>query len=537
MKSDRPFGERIVDSALALAAIAVALKLMGFGEKRLLAHLFGTGPVADAYAVAIKIGLAGYFAARGVLRPVLVPMLTTARNGSPAQARGLGAAMALLAAASMGMGCLGAIVFANEVVALFAPGLQGERLQLAVAMTRWFLPGSVAMSLGCLLAVSLQVQKRFAAAAAGECLQKLTWIAGLALLAAPLGAEWMIGAFWLGMAALLAFYGALHARKLRGVRMIELRSAPLAGFVSLGWPLAAGGLVSQMGRMFQMREASALGPGAVAALTQYSQATVDLPLIVLPLALSIVLFAHFSEFSDRRDVERSAACLSCACRFLAIVFVPLAALMWLWREPVAHALWRSGKFGPESVHLTAQALAGLAPGLPLFALESIVTPFFYARRKMIAPMVCGAASTVAAAGLLPFLNAWLGLAGVAAYLPMARLLKLGLLMACLGNLGVAVNWKRSLGILMRVTGATALPAAIWASGSDRLDAGGTGRALMQAGLLAALGALVYCMTLHAFGFDEPRQTWHWLRERAMRAVWRRGEAGNRAQEGSMRVKS
>ena len=527
-KQEGSLAGRIVGSAAALAAVTVALKVLGFGEKRLLAHLFGTGAVVEAYAVAVKIALAGYFAARGMLRPVLVPMLTTAKNRSPEEARGLGAATALLLIAVMGGGCLVAMAFAKELVALFAPGLEGERMELAIRLTRWFLPGSAAMSLAYLLAVSLQVQKRFAAAAVGECLQKLAWIVGLVLLVAPLGAGWMIGAFWASVAAMLLFYAALHVRKLAGGAVGSLRAAPLADLFWLGWPLAAGGLVSQVGRMLQMRAASTLEPGSVAALTQYSQATVDLPLILVPLTLSIVLFPYFSEFSDRRQIERSAAYLASACRFLLIVFLPLAALTWLWREPVAHILWRSGKFGPESVHLTAEALAGLSLGLPLFALELILVPFFYAQRRMVAPMVCGAVTTVAAAVALPWLARAFGLAGVGAYLPLARMLKLGLLAACLGGLGVNVDWRSSAVFTLRLVVATAAPVAIWAGGAGWLEIEGIGRIFTRVCILTAAGAAVYSAALWVLGFEEPRQTWQWARERIGRGTYRR-EHGERAE--------
>jgi putative peptidoglycan lipid II flippase len=450
----------ILFSSAALLLITVFLKVLGFGEKRVLAHFLGGGDDLDVFFTAVKISGAVYFILRGILRPAVIPLLVAAKNESPEKARNFGFSLALITVALMGVFILVGEVFTARLVSLFAEGFPPEKQRICVHLTRCLLPVSIAMALSQLLAISLQVRKRFVYAALGECVQKGFFIALVVAFALPFGSRGLIGACLVSYLIMLAYYAATHLDKFRFGRTAAFSGQDICQTAQLAWPLIIGSAVSQVGRLVQNRFASSLDPGSVTALT-FAQTTVDLPIILVPLSLSVVLFPYFSEFSNRKEMERSVPYLAHTTRFLLILFVPAAAYVFLFREPVTDLLWHSGKFGQESVRFTATALAGFASGLPFMALEIVFMVYFYAQKRMIPPMVCGLVSTVLALGSLPFLTERFGLAGVSAFIPLARALKIGMLVWCLRLLEVRVPWRRSMTFLIKLLAAMFLALGVY----------------------------------------------------------------------------
>jgi len=459
METNRSPRKEILLSSAALVLMTVLLKILGFGEKRVLTHFLGGGDDLDVFFAAFKISVVTYFVLRGILRPAVIPLLVRAKNESPEKARNLGFSLALVTVLAIGGLTFAGEIFTPKLVSLFAEGFPAEKQLRCVQTTRWLLPASIAMSLSQLLAISLQVQKRFVSAALGECIQKGAFIVAVAIWLIPFGPRGLAGACWTGCLCMFAYYVITHvgAFHLRG--RLSFSGQGMVQTSHLAWPLVVGSLVSQAGRLVQNRFASTLDSGSVTALT-LAQTTVDLPLILVPLSLSIVLFPYFSEFSDRKEMERSFRYLSQAARFLLITFAPVTVCAYLFREPIAALLWKSGKLTEESIRLTSDALAGFVPGLPFMALEMVFMVYFYAHRRMVLAMVCGLVSTGLALAFLPFMTQRFQLAGVSAFLPLARAVKIGLLIWCLRFLDARVPWGRCAVFLAKLAGAVLLALAV-----------------------------------------------------------------------------
>lgn len=440
----------ILLSSLILMLGVVLLKVFGFAEKLLLGRIFGAGDDLDAYFVALKISLLAYFVLRGILRSIMVPLLTSAKNESLVRARDLGISLALLLVAILGVQALGCVLFTPQLVDHFAPGFSEVKRQQCIHLTRWLLPSGLFLSLTNLLTLSLHVRKRFALAALGDLLQKGCFLAALLILVAPLGIGWIPWAYCGSVLVAFIFLGACHLGQFRPSARFLFAGDALGQVGLLAWPLVVGGAVSQLGGLVQTSYASGLGSGSITALT-FAQTAIDLPLNLVPLSLSVVLLPYFAEFSDRKDAQRSARFLSGATRFLLITFIPLALFTFLFREPIAHVLFKGGRFNQESVRLTVQALAGLAPGLPFMAIEMVFMNFFFASKRMVLPMVCGLVAMSAALACLPLMERFFYLAGVSAFLPLSRAVKIVLLTLCLPLLGIQVPWRRGIGFMARLS--------------------------------------------------------------------------------------
>jgi len=467
--------------------LTVLIKALGYVEKRLLGHFYGAGNDLDVFFMALKIALFGYFLIRGILRPVLVPLLCAARDESRERARSFGVWLAGGLAIVLALATLGGVVFADEVVGLAAPGFDEAKRESCAFLLRLLLPAAALLTLGHLLVISLQVQKRFAAAALSESIQRVVFLSALVLMVAPLGFLWIGGAYWVGVGAMVAILLGFHRRHFRG----NLEAFPRERFADLlwlGWPLVLGGAVSYLGRLVQAGLTSTLDAGSVSALT-FAQTAVDLPLVLIPLSLSIVLFPYFSDFANREEARRSRRYLAGASQFLFALFLPLSICLFLFRDEAVWLLFRGGRFSEESSRLTALSLAGMAPGLPFFALEMVWVVFFFANRRILTAVVCGLLATGGGLFFLPWLRDEWGLIGVSAYLPLAKALKVGLLLAALPLIGVTIPWRKGLWALGRIAVAAAGAVLIWLMSEDFIA--GLGRGIpfvpLMLGSMAGLG--------------------------------------------------
>jgi peptidoglycan biosynthesis protein MviN/MurJ (putative lipid II flippase) len=139
------------------------------------------------------------------------------------------------------------------------------------------------------------------------------------------------------------------------------------------------------------------------------------------------------------------------------------------------------------LELTAQAMAGLAWGLPFFAIEIVIMNYFYAGRRMIAPLVCGMMATGVAIAALPWLAARFGLAGVSAYLSLGRTVKIALLGFCLHQMNVRMSFRPAVAFTLKLAGALAIAALIHAGVQAALPPGPWGRRILP--LLAVSSVL------------------------------------------------
>lgn len=439
----RSVSESILRSLTAVAVVTVLAKLVGYVEKRVLAYFYGTQDELEAYFVALRISLFAFSFVAGVLAPIALPLLTTAKNQSVAAARNFGYSLAAVFVLVFSGVAIGGGLFSAELAGLFAKGFSADKQRLCAEITQWLLPCVMVVALTSLLRLSLRVQRRFALATFGQCLQKGLFVVCILIWGASLDFRWIVAAFWVSMLSVFFLFSGVHLWRFPMFRRFEFVGKQIGHAALLSIPLLAGGFVSQFGRMLQTRIASTLESGSIAALT-YAQAAIDLPLLLVPVSLSYVMLVYFSDFSDRSDLTRSFRYLSRSLRYLFLIFCPAAVFTVCLHNELASVLFAGGAFTSKSVALTGTALTGLGPGLPLFAAEMILMSFFYAHKRIAIPVVCGLAATGTAIVALPALTHEFGLTGVSAYLTVARLCKVSLLICCLRLLGISFPRGRAL---------------------------------------------------------------------------------------------
>jgi putative peptidoglycan lipid II flippase len=491
-----------VGRAIWLSAATMASRVLGLVRDQLFAILIGANRFSDAFVVAFRIpNLLRDLFAEGALSSAFVPTFADAhRNAGRDVAYRLANALAGLVLAAVGALVLLGALFADEIVAVMAPGLR-ERA-LASFLTRLMMPFLLLVSLSALAMGMLNAQGRFAAPALAPALFNVAsiavglglWVAGWPPERAVVG--WSAGTMLGGLLQLAVQLPPLHALGYRvrpRLRWSDLADERLRRIGRLMGPAVLGLSATQVNIVVNTVFASQQ-VGANSWL-QYAFRLMQLPLGVFGVAIATVAGAGVAQKAAARDMEAVRATIGSALRHVAFLNVPSAVGLAVLSRPIISLIFEHGRFGASDTDATAQALLLYALGLYAYSAVKVLAPAYYALDDVRIPLLGSFVGMGANVALNLALFPLLGYRGVA----------LGTSLAATANVAVlAVAWRRRhgglaaaglLAHLARVLAACVpLALAAWASwrGLDRLlPSGGLPRQLALGLVPVAAGALAY----------------------------------------------
>lgn len=366
-------------------------RVVGFIRDIVLSAVLGSGAVADAFFVALK--LPNFFRrlfAEGAFSAAFVPLFSRelqdhGRNEALAFAREAHAALLLVLVPFSLLLILGMPV----VVALLAPGMRdGPTFTLAVEFGRIAFPYLLFISLVSLYGGVLNSIDRFAHVAATPILFNLALIGAVLGLTPLLPNSGYAASIGVTIAGLLQWLWLLIACARDGVGMKLVRprlTARVSRLVKLATPVAIGGGAQQISSMLDVVWASLLPVGTISAL-YYADRIAQLPLGVVGIAIGTALLPLLARQLRAGQTDSAMANQNRAIEFGLLLSLPAAMALWLLADPIIRVLFERGRFGPEDTLRTAGALAAFAVGLPAFVLIKALTPGFFAREDTRTPL-------------------------------------------------------------------------------------------------------------------------------------------------------
>jgi peptidoglycan biosynthesis protein MviN/MurJ (putative lipid II flippase) len=181
-------GHRILRAMFVVIFFQLFWKFGGFLITLLVGRLFGSGPESDAYFfVTETVVFLLQTMCLKIFIPLVVPIFKEEidRHGEEA-ARRFGNTVLNLTILVLAVLTAAGLVFAPQVIRLFAEGFNEQQTTLSVRLMRWMFPGVFAICLASVTYALLNSYSIFSYAAAGDAVQKIIW-AALFLVAAVVG--------------------------------------------------------------------------------------------------------------------------------------------------------------------------------------------------------------------------------------------------------------------------------------------------------------------------------------------------------------
>lgn len=398
-ETDTGAGRRMTIATVVVTAILTAGRALGALKQVFVANYFGRSGLADALNVLYDVVVfRSYANIEQLVRPAYLPVFVRTKQEDETAAWRLASILTTTAFLLLSGLVAVAAVFAPDLIRFLWPKMAADPrvFPWAVGLLRVMAPAVVFFSLSIMPELTLHSYKQFTWPAVADAVFRVF---------VPLTMVLLIGRVWhrdddaavyaFGIGVLLGgsarFFLMLPAlgRKLRQFRPSVAVTEPRAvETYVLMLPVLVGVIFSALRGFVESRVATDIGAGTYASL-KYARGIVDLPVQILPLAVSFVVFPYLTEWAGQGARDRMAEALVAMTRALAFLFVPCSVGIILLAKPVVELLYLRGKFGPEDVHPTALALFAFAPGLLFYAVEGSINKWFFALKDTVTPNAVG----------------------------------------------------------------------------------------------------------------------------------------------------
>ncbi len=370
-------------------------RILGLLREVITAACFGAGRSLDAFFVAYTIANLGrQMLAEGALSAAFVPVFSQAleRGGLKRSERLARQTLTVILCAGGAVVLLG-IVLSPQLISVIAPGFEGEKKLLAVALTRQMFPFLLLISVAALAMGALNSMNCFFVPAVAPALSNAVYIAVVLLCARNFGVKSLVWAVLLGGTAQLAFQWWWAAFK-KDMLLVPARPDPgdaeLRRVLALFLPYAAGLSLNQLNPVLGRLFGSFLADGSISMLN-YSNRVIQLPLGLVVIAISQAVLPELARCAGQGD-EVFAATLRDALRFALFVILPITLGTMLLSSEAVNFLFFHGAFGVAAWRGTASALFYSALGLPGMACSTVVMRALFARSLPRQAMFMTAAS-------------------------------------------------------------------------------------------------------------------------------------------------
>lgn len=339
-----------------VVALAVLAKGFAFLREPVIAATFGMQAAADGYYLAVGFPFLVYNLAGMPFSLWVTARLAAADSGGRffRGALSWGIAASVLLAVALALGARGA-------VGLYAPGLEGDRHDLAVGLVRLGAVAVPAMVLQAVCAARLFAERRFLTVYAWLTAGGLIGLAGVILLTpiyGPAGAVLAFAATWWTAALGLL----LHTSRSRPTATDPGTSWAGRADVSVGvvYRALAMQLFFQGNALLVYNFASRLATGEIAAAV-FAGKIVMAIYETLVLTAGVLVFPRIARFIHEGDEGATGEATIQALNWLLPVTAACTVLLVISRTEFVTLIYRRQAFDARATALVSQALLGYAP--------------------------------------------------------------------------------------------------------------------------------------------------------------------------------
>ena len=512
---------RIARSTAFFSIATAASRIAGLAREIVAAGYYGVNGPMSAFTIAFQVpNLVRSLFADAALQPAFVPIFTEQlEKRNYREAFRLASTLLLLVTLVLGAITALFVLLAPVVMPLFAPGFEGEILDLTVTLSQILFPILILLGMSGVVVGILNSYDRFGAFAISPLFWNLTIIAVLVFLIPLFHGQDRIYAYAIGILAgtlvqLLIPTFDLRNTPFRFGWSFEWRNPDVRRVLLLMLPVTISLGLINFNLLINSLFGSLVSDEAPAAIDKAFR-IYQLPQGIFSVAIATVLFPTLARFASRSEHDNLRATMANGMRQILFVLLPAAAAVLVLSEPMIRLVYQRGEFTPEQTTLVATALFWFAFSLPTNGLFLLLTRTFFSLQRPWVPTTIAAGNlAITALGALALYH--LGVGGIVASTAIATTATVVAQAVILRRMLGGLELGRLLDAAIRISLAAAALAAVSFGVWDVLD-GALGRGLagqiVSLGTALALGGLVYIGAAKLLRIAELEQITRLLRRR------------------------
>ncbi|MBA2545423.1 MAG: murein biosynthesis integral membrane protein MurJ [Solirubrobacterales bacterium] len=487
----------------AFFSIATAFsRVAGLVREIVAASYFGISGAMSAFTIAFQVpNLVRSLFADAAIQAAFVPVFVEKlEQGDRREAFRLASQMIMIVTALLGAITALFVLAAPVLIPLFAPGFEGELLDLTVTLSQILFPILILLGLTGVVVGILNSDDRFAAFAISPFFWNVAIIAVLVALAPTFSEEDEIYAYAIGVLVGTVIQLAIPMWDLRNtdfrfkmvwelprrlspdIRRVLLLMLPVT--ISLGL-INFNLLINSFFGTFVSEQAPA---GIDKAFRIYM-----LPQGIFSVAIATVVFPTLARFAARNEFAELRATMANGMRQILLMLIPAAAAILVLSEPMTRLVYERGAFDAAQTDLVAEALFWFAFSLPFNGLFLIMTRTFFSLQRPWIPTWISGMNLVITAAVSGALYRPFGVGGIVAATAIATAASVAAEAFILRRELEGIELGRLIDSTLRITAAAALLAGVsylvWLGLDDVLGRGLAAQiASLGGGLVLGAGA-------------------------------------------------
>lgn len=380
-------------------------RVLGLVREVLTSRLVGASLEQSAFVFAFTIpNLFRKLFGEGALTSAFVPVFKAQVEQSRlAEAEQLAKAVASMVFLLLAAVCAVGMVVLSVLLPIFEPG---GRAAVTMRLTRTMLPYAVMICTAAFGMGILNAFGRFGRAAFAPAILNLIWIATLIGLfffpALSLHDRVTIVAWAVLFAGFLQMFFLLCSVRSSGIRLSLTFEGWRDAGVGIVWRNTFIGALGMGAVQINLVLDNALAlwaaPWAPAAIA-YAERLVYLPLGLIATAFATVLLPTLAGSFARNEVDEAKVTLRRSTEDVLLLTLPAGLGLALLSRDIVAVVYQGGAFSAADTVYVSRALMCYAPGLLVFSLNKILTPWFYAQQDMKTPLKVAIAMVGVNAGL------------------------------------------------------------------------------------------------------------------------------------------
>jgi putative peptidoglycan lipid II flippase len=408
--------QSVAQAAVFLSIITLLSKFIGFARDAIVAHNWGATGVTDAFLIGMMVPSVLLGIVSIGLSTLIVPWYIAHRKNDPARAHELVNqvtfvwGMAFLVVSAL------VLIWAPQLVHLFAPSFTGSRYDLAVKVTRLLVPmGFFNVMTGLVTGLS-QAEGQFLIPLLSNVFGNVLLVGCLLFFSSPLGIQsYSLGLTIMSVVGFAPIVWFLLSRRgfFRHLDMRHVDWRAIGAFASLLVPLVISGGGGSLNTIVDRWFASHLAQGSVSAL-DYSNRLWNLPLALAATPIVTAVFPWFSSMAvDGTSLATFEDRIRKTVALMVYIMVPCIAGLIVLAQPIVRLLFQRGAFDAAATHLTATCVQMYCLGLLGLALFPVLHRVFYSFKDTRTPLIVGVAMIAINAVTDWLFGMWFGAPGIA----------------------------------------------------------------------------------------------------------------------------
>jgi putative peptidoglycan lipid II flippase len=516
-----PEGGRLARSTAFFSIATAASRVAGLVREIFAAGYYGVSGPMSAFTIAFQVpNLVRSLFADAALQPAFIPIFTEQlEQKNYREAFRLASTLLLLVTLVLGAITALFVLLAPVVMPLFAPGFEGELLDLTVSLSQLLFPILILLGISGVVVGVLNSYDRFGAFAIAPFFWNLTIILVLVVVAPMFEGDDRIYAYAIGI-----LVGTLVQLL---IPVFDLRNTPFEFSFSLAWrnpnvrrvlllmlPVTLSLGLINFNLVINSLFGTLVSNEAPAAIDKAFR-IYQLPQGIFSVAIATVLFPTLARYASRGETDNLRVTMANGMRQILFILIPAAAAILVLSEPMVRLVFERGEFTPDQTDLVATALFWFAFSLPANGLFLLLTRTFFSLQRPWLPTAIAAGNlAVTALGSLALYQ--LGVGGIVAATAIATtvsvIAQFVLLRPLLGGLELGGLFAGAARISLAAAALAAVSLGVW----DLLDEAlgrGLGGQVISLGVALALGLLAYLGAAKLLRIAELEQIVRLLRRR------------------------